>query len=204
MTNTATDRTPRADAQRNRAAIIEAALDCLAANPRASMAEIAQAAGVGRVTLYGHFSSRKDLIEAATVQTMGRADAQLAPLNLDGDPRDALELLVTSSWRILTDLHGILGAAEQELGIDRIREHHDQTMLRVRRLIERGQAEGVFRRDQPAAWLTACYFAILHGAATEIRAGRLSEAQATKEIPATIQALMSVPAGQEFPAVRTS
>jgi AcrR family transcriptional regulator len=196
MTNAATDRIRRADAQRNRAAIIDASLACLAANPRASMAEIAQAAGVGRVTLYGHFSSRKELIEAATVQTMSRADAQLAPLDLDGAPREALHLLATSSWRILDDLHGLLSAAEQELGTDRIREHHGQTLFRVHQLIERGQAEGVFRSDQSAAWLTACYFAILHGAATEIRAGRLSEAQAAKAIPDTIQALVSVPATQ--------
>lgn len=194
MTSAATDRAPRADAQRNRAAIIDAALTCLAADPRASMADIAQAAGVGRVTLYGHFSSRRELIEAATVQTMSRADAELSPLDLDGDPLAALERLVTTSWRILDDLQGLLTAAEAELGADRIRDHHEQTMHRVTHLIERGQAESRFRSDQPAAWLTACYFAILHGAATEIRAGRLSEAAATTVIPATIRAIVSVPA----------
>ncbi len=194
MTNATTDRIRRADAQRNRAAIIEAALVCLAANPRVSMTEIAHAAGVGRVTLYGHFSSRRELLDAAAAQTISRADAQLAPLDLDGDAREALELLVTSSWRIIDNFHGLLGAAEQELGADRIHEHHDQTMLRVRRLIERGQAEARFRSDQPAEWLTACFFAILHGAATEIREGRLSEDTAAKVIPATVQALVSVPA----------
>ncbi|MBC7441465.1 MAG: TetR/AcrR family transcriptional regulator [Ramlibacter sp.] len=194
--NSAIDRAPRADAQRNRAAIIDAALSCLAAKPTASMAVIAQAAGVGRVTLYGHFSSRTELIEAATVQIMSRVDAELSPLDLDGDPRDALERLVTRSWRILDDLRGILTAGEQELGTDRIRENHDQSMRRVHQLIERGQAESVFRSDQSAGWLTACYFAILHGAATEIRAGRLSETQAATVIPETIQAIMSVPAAR--------
>jgi AcrR family transcriptional regulator len=191
MTNAAPDRHRRADAQRNRAAIIDAALTCLAANPRASMTDIAHAAGVGRVTLYGHFSSRKELIEEAAVQTMSRADAQLSSLDLGGDPLDALELLVTSSWRILDDLQGLVGAAEQELGADRIREHHDQTMHRVHRLIERGQAEAVFRSDQSAAWLTACYFAVLHGASAEIRAGRLADEEAARVIPETIRALVS-------------
>jgi AcrR family transcriptional regulator len=52
----------RADARRNIAAILDAAVASLADNPDASMAEIAARAGVGRVTLYGHFKTRAELI----------------------------------------------------------------------------------------------------------------------------------------------
>lgn len=45
-------RSKRADAQRNIEAILDAAAVCLSGNPEASIAEIAQTAGVGRVTLY--------------------------------------------------------------------------------------------------------------------------------------------------------
>ncbi len=189
MTDELTGQARRADAQRNRAAIIDAALVCLAANPRASMTEIARAAGVGRVTLYGHFSSRKELLDAAAAQTMGLAEAKLAPLNLDGDPGEALELLVRSSWRIVDDFHGLLAAAEDELGSDHIRAHHDATMLRVRRLIERGQEAGVFRTDLSSRWLTACFFSLLHGAAAEVRAGHLKESDVATALPATIKSL---------------
>lgn len=173
---------------------MHAAVACLAENPRASMAEIAQAAGVGRVTLYGHFSSRRELVESIVESTMREADEQLAPLKLDGDPHAALDLLITSSWRIVDRFHALIGAAEQELGIDRIRDHHDQTMLRVRRLIERGQAEGSFRTDQSSEWIAACFFAILHGASAEIRAGRLREADASSVLTSTIRSLVSTPA----------
>ena len=54
--------TKRADAQRNIAAILAAAGDCLGRDPGASTSEIAKAAGVGRVTLYGHFPSRAELV----------------------------------------------------------------------------------------------------------------------------------------------
>jgi TetR/AcrR family transcriptional repressor of mexCD-oprJ operon len=191
MSNDPMDRLPRADAQRNRAAIIDAALTCLAGNPRASMSEIAKAAGVGRVTLYGHFASRNELIEAAAAQTMARVETELAPLDLDGDPREALDVLVRSSWRIVDDLHGLVSAAEQELGDDHIRAHHDQVMLRVRQLIERGQAEGSFRTDLSARWLTACFFSLLHGASSEIRAGRLDEADAANALPKTIWSVVA-------------
>lgn len=193
MSTEPTDRNQRADAQRNRSAIIDAALACLAMNPRASMSDIASAAGVGRVTMYGHFASRKELVEAAAVRTMGRVEAELAPLDLDGDPGEALDVLVRSSWRTVDDLHGLMTAAEQELGEDRIRDHHDQTMHRVHRLIARGQAEGAFRTDLTADWLTACFFSLLHGASSEIRAGRLSEDEAAAALPETIRSLVVVP-----------
>ncbi|MCQ6269374.1 hypothetical protein M8J71_02535 [Pseudarthrobacter sp. R1] len=105
----------------------------------------------------------------------------------------------TSAFGLIHNFRGLLGAAEEGLGADRIRQHHDELMLRVRRLIERGQAEARFRSDQPAEWLVACFFAILHGAETEIREGRLNEAAAEKVIPQTIQALVSIPNATEFP-----
>lgn len=180
----------RADAVRNRDVILDAALASLLENPQASMAEIAQAAGVGRVTLYGHFASREELIDALFERTIDRAEAQLAMLDLAGDPEQALELLVRSSWRIVDAFQRLLGAAEQALSSDRIRDHHQQPMQRVTGLIARGQAEGRFRTDLPAAWLTACFHAILHAAAAEVRTGRLAEEDAATVIPATISAML--------------
>ena len=200
MTDEQTGQTRRADAQRNRAAIIDATLACLATNARASMTEIAHAAGVGRVTLYGHFSSRRELLNAAAAQTMRLAEAELAPLDLDGDPGEALDLLVRSSWRIVDNFHGLLAAAEDELGSDHIRAHHEATMLRVRLLIERGQGAGVFRADLSSGWLTTCFYSLLHGAAAEIRAGRLKESEVTAALPATIKSLTAIPAAEARPA----
>src|SRR5690348_8100542 len=91
----------RADARRNIAAILDAATDCLARDPEVSIADIAVAAGVGRITLYGHFRTRADLIDAVMVRTVERADAILDATDTSGDPADALARLVASSWRIV-------------------------------------------------------------------------------------------------------
>ncbi|WP_256863073.1 TetR/AcrR family transcriptional regulator [Microbispora sp. GKU 823] len=54
----------RADARRNRALIVDAAVDLFTARgPEASMEEIAQAAGLGVGTLYRHFPDRRALLE---------------------------------------------------------------------------------------------------------------------------------------------
>jgi AcrR family transcriptional regulator len=54
----------RADARRNREAAIDAAVELLARTPDASMLEVADAAKLGRTTLYRHFPAREDLILA--------------------------------------------------------------------------------------------------------------------------------------------
>ncbi|HYU04622.1 MAG TPA: helix-turn-helix domain-containing protein, partial [Jatrophihabitantaceae bacterium] len=80
----------RADARQNIASILDAALRCFARDPNASVADIAQAAGVGRVTLYGHFSSRADLVDAVLTRTIAHADTVLDATDTTGDPREAL------------------------------------------------------------------------------------------------------------------
>ena len=54
----------RAVGDRNRVAILEAAIGVLGAQPDAGIAEVAAAAGVGRATVYRHFAAREELIEA--------------------------------------------------------------------------------------------------------------------------------------------
>lgn len=184
-----TQRPRRADAERNREAILHAASRCLGANPRASMAEIASEAGVGRVTMYGHFSSRGEVIEAAFVRAMDRADSTLSGLDLEGDPFAALERLVVASWRIVGESRLVLQAAEEELGPDVVRQHHAEPLDRVRRLVRRGRRSGVFRKDLPEDWLIACYYAVLHGAAEESRSGRLADTQADRVVMRTINSL---------------
>ncbi len=71
MPHTATRPSRRADAQHNADKILDAAVACLGHNPYASVSESAQAAGVGRVTLYGHFS-RETLVEAAMIRVLER------------------------------------------------------------------------------------------------------------------------------------
>ena len=60
MTTASQEGTPklRADARRNIELILDAAEACLTRNPDASMSDIAAEAGLGRVTIYGHFTSR--------------------------------------------------------------------------------------------------------------------------------------------------
>lgn len=178
----------RADARRNRAAIVASTISTLRGDPDASVAEIAQAAGVGRVTLYGHFASRAELVEAALIDVLDRGNEALSALDLDAAPPEALARLVDSSWSLLEESRSLLAAAQRELPQGRVRELHDVVEARVRALVVRGQDEGAFRDDLPVDWLLATMHALMHGAADEIAAGRLEPNRAGPLLQATLLA----------------
>ena len=195
MSNPAHAAGRRADARRNAEAIVRAAVEVLGYRPDASVAEIAQAAGVGRVTLYGHFPSRADLVEAALAHALALGHTVLDPVDLEGDAAGALTRLVDASWRLVATSRGLLMAAEKELTPGRIRDMHIDHAARAERLITRGQAEGSFRSDLPASWLVAVLQQVIHGAADEITAGRLEEADAARYITATVLGAFAPPSG---------
>src|SRR5206468_3330957 len=117
----ATAKEKRADARRNIEAILDAARTCLIRDPDANIGEIAKAAGIGRVTLYGHFSTRADLVDAVFTRTLEESDHVLHAVDLSGDPRTALTRLIDSSWRIVHRFRALLQAAQRALPPERIR-----------------------------------------------------------------------------------
>lgn len=88
---TSTGRSLRADAARNRAAVVAAARAAFAdRGVEASFEEIARAAGVGPGTLYRHFPSRSDLVAAAVADHVAELRADAHHLHSAEDPIDAL------------------------------------------------------------------------------------------------------------------
>lgn len=181
-------RAQRADARRNVSAILDAATDCLARDPEMSVADIASHAGVARITLYGHFKTRTELVDAVLTRTLDRADAILEHTDTGGEPSAALSRLVGSSWQIVVQYRNILAAARRELPPERIRGTHDRVLRRIRMLITRGQRSGAFRTDLPKTWLTTVAFSLMHAAAEDVNAGRLKPDQAGTVITQTLLA----------------
>ncbi|WP_188193165.1 TetR/AcrR family transcriptional regulator [Nonomuraea sp. SYSU D8015] len=184
--------TRRADAERNIAAILEAGTRLLSYDPGASVADIAKAAGVGRVTLYGHFPSREALVDAVLDHAGGVADTVLEDPSIDTAPApEAMAGLLRSSWEILDRHRRLFVAADRVMATERIREHHDRPLRRVERLIARGQRESVFRTDLPLPWLVTTFFAIIHSAAQEREAGRLAADEVERVLVTTMLSLLT-------------
>ncbi|MEV4537757.1 TetR family transcriptional regulator [Asanoa sp. NPDC049518] len=185
----------RADAERSIARIVAAAREALSRDPDATVDDIARAAGVGRMTLYGHFRTRPELVEAAIADALRSGEQTLGGLDLTGDARDALTRLLESSWTLVSESAALLVAAQKVLPEGRVRDLHADAAERMEELIERGQRQGAFRTDLPTAWLVNAVQYLLHGAAEEIRAGRLKTADAGGVVTATIQSMLSAAKG---------
>jgi TetR/AcrR family transcriptional regulator, mexCD-oprJ operon repressor len=167
----------------------------LARDPETSIADIAAAAGVGRITLYGHFKTRAELVDAVLARTIEHADAILDATDAGGDPAGALARLVAASWQLVHQFSNILLAAHRELPAERIRGVHDPILRRVRSLIGHGLRAGTFRTDLPEQWLTTTVFSLMHAAAQDAAAGRIEPGDAAGLITATLQAAFTPPAG---------
>ncbi|MEE4021549.1 TetR/AcrR family transcriptional regulator [Gordonia sp. PKS22-38] len=188
--------TKRADARMNAAAIVDAATRLLARDPDASLADIAREAGVGRVTLYGHFDSRATLIAAVVDAAMARAESELSDVDLDGEPVEVMRRLLAASWR-LTHRHGALvQAAEKSLSSEDLHEAHLEPIARMRTLLERGRSAGRFRDDMPLAWQITTIQDILHGASRAVYRGEHTPDVAGELIEATVLAVLAPPTGE--------
>jgi AcrR family transcriptional regulator len=167
----------RADAERNIASITDAALEALASDPDASMAEIARRAGVVRATIYMHFPTREALLDAVmehAVAQVAEATAQAEPSR--GEPEEALRRVLGATWHTLSDFHALLAINTGRLSARELHRRHQPVMTLFVPLIERGQKKGVFRPDLPVSWHLAMIRAVAHAASAEVRSGRIAEA----------------------------
>jgi AcrR family transcriptional regulator len=191
-----TQRRRRSDADRSVAAILAASLDALASDPDASMAEIARRAGVVRATIYVHFPTREALLDAVMEHAVGQvAEATRGAEPTRGAPAEALERVLLATWDKLSNFHTLLAINTSRLSAKELHRRHLPVMTQFVPLIERGQADGVFRRDVPVSWHLAVIRALVHAASAELQSGRLSEAEVEATIVTTVLAAMRGPDG---------
>lgn len=184
----------RADARRNVDRILDAGLTLFAQDPKVSMTDVARAAGVGRVTLYGHFSSREELLTAVVDRAVTQATRAMDErFDDDLDPGQLIVRLVESAWETLERFGRVRLSALESHSPEWLRDMHDPVLRRMESLFSRGQAEGLFRTDVPVSWMVTTLYALLHAADDEVAAGRLERSAAASLVTDTLQAAFAPP-----------
>jgi TetR/AcrR family transcriptional repressor of mexCD-oprJ operon len=182
----------RATAVRNIEAILDAAERLLGSGRQAAIAAVANEAGVSRVTVYAHFRTREQLLEAVVERTVRRTTEALDAVGPeDGPPLDALQRLIEVGWRDLERNNAIAQAAAEQLSAEALRQTHEAAHRRLRKLVDRGRREGAFRRDVPAEWLVTAFHALVHAAGDDVRAGRMRPNAALDALSATVRDIFS-------------
>ncbi|MGW6565645.1 TetR/AcrR family transcriptional regulator [Streptomyces sp. NPDC054975] len=183
----------RADAERSRVAVLDAAVRLLAERPDAGMAAIAAAAGVTRQTVYAHFGTRDALLDAVADRITDQAMAAMDEAEANGGPAlDQLLQLQDIGWRLFEQNPVLLQLGGTRAGAAAAPARHEPVAARLARLIEQGQASGEFDPAPPSTWLVAAVTALGHAAGDEVGARRLSVDEAATWLRAATLALLGV------------
>jgi AcrR family transcriptional regulator len=147
-----TGRTRRADAERNRRRLLDAATEMFCERGLdVGVGEIAQQAGVGRGTLFRNFPTKEHLIAAIVVErineSIGRGRAALAA----DDPGDALFALIDQSVsRSQVDRPLFDALSDDWMANEEIHCGHVELIGVLEALLHRAQEEGTVRSDVSA------------------------------------------------------
>lgn len=143
-------RKPRADAERNRARVLEVAKEAFTrSGPDASLDDIAKQAGVGPGTLYRHFPSREALIEAVyrtEVEKLAAAERNFAETMPPIEALRAWMLLfvdyIATKKIISAALNTLVGDPKRVFGAS-----YNQVWEAMRALVKRAVKSGDIRKD---------------------------------------------------------
>ncbi|MCG5220758.1 TetR/AcrR family transcriptional regulator [Streptosporangium sp. KLBMP 9127] len=147
--------------------IIVAAIQHLNHDPAASIADIAEAAGVSRATLHRHFTSREDLLLVLNHRALDLwKDAQVKA-GVEEAVRSGEPAVITTALSEM--LSGLIDAAEEysfvltDLGmsVPELRERSDELEGRELALYQAAQRAGVLRADLPVRWISNTVYGLL-------------------------------------------
>jgi AcrR family transcriptional regulator len=158
-------------------ALLDVAVEVLVADPSASLAEVAEAAGVGRTTLHKRYPKRGDLLRAVghraldkweqVIEAAERSDAD------DGGLRALVEAMVPIGpylaflWRT--------PAFDHSEDINRRWRSVDPRTLAV---LKRVQGRGLVRPDLADYWLLQTFYSLVYVAAESVQTGHLARRDA--------------------------
>ena len=160
-------------------AIIEAAFTLFRENPRASLAEIAELAGVGRVTLHRYFSGRDDLvIELAKLALKELDDAAEKAAEHAPSYTEAMRLMLFALVP-LADRQWFLSHQEVDDHPD-IQKEYERQIAEMNDVINEAKKEGGFDASVPSRWISEAFDGLLYAAWEMVRNEEATAKQAAE------------------------
>ena len=159
-------RKPRADAQKNRELLLEAAKDVLGrGGPNASLEAVARRAGVGIGTLYRHFPTREELFMAVFSRELDQLIVTAEELVERDAPLDAIRSWLHANVDLVETKRGMLGAMSLVMTEDLKQGYTERSILvraAVDQLLDKGRSIGEIREGVSAEDLMQTLYAICY------------------------------------------
>ena len=151
-----------ANAQATRARILEAARRELGRDPDSGLGDIAEAAGVARRTIYGHFAGRAALVHGLAAdarEAVRRASAAARAPTPDAVTAPAH--FVLTLWPVGNRYRMLITLAHRDLGPDEVDALLGPARDTVAGILAQGQYQGVFHTAVPPVPLTRAVEALV-------------------------------------------
>lgn len=140
-------RARRADAQRNRARILEAAYSAFCRDPDVSLNQIARLAGVGPGTLYRHFPTREELLLAVYQEELAALIEAVEPLLAEQPPLDAFRTWARELAAQMRVKHGLGEALSSPTAQAAIQANYGPVISAIQRLLDAAASQGDIQTD---------------------------------------------------------
>lgn len=187
----ASTRAQRADARRNRDAVVETAIELFDRDPGASMGEIAVASKVGRTTVYRHFPTRDDLLMAMFGRVVEEArEMTLEVVERATSAEDLLRRLTPAMVRLglrFRFLHTYRHLGQQAL--ESSKQVPDDP---IRLFLAEARERGEVRPGLSDQWIASTIQALAIAALDDLHAGFTDEASAELQLAETLVAAIVV------------
>ena len=149
--------------ERSRQAILAAAAECLARNPDAGLSEIARQAGIGRATLYRHFTSREVLLVELATESLEQTERACAFIDEQGlRGRAAIEALFRTLVPMSTRYGYLVDLWRAVEGQQDIRDKTDAQAQQMLTVMDQARQQGEIRTNLPDTWLLAAFDHLLY------------------------------------------
>lgn len=189
----------RADARENRKKIIEATIEALQDNPQSSIASIARIAGVGRMTLIGHFRTRSELLDATLHSLVEKQESIVSSLesthaavSTDQDERSIFIHLLEHSWENIASAAILFDACSMELDAEHISLLRSRFNKGLIELIQQGYEDKYFNTSLELDWILGVIEAVCTHATRVVKEGLMQEKEAAQCIITTVLSGLSL------------
>ncbi len=172
--------------RKTQAAILDAAAARWAANPGASLGEIAADAGVGRATLHRYFPSREALARELALDALRACDEACTEIEEQASSAaDALARVIAALVPLGDRVQCLVSLPEvfqdtEVVGVCRRQSRETAD------LVEAAKAEGGLDPTVPTAWIVEALDALIYAAWTAVQDGRLAKNDAALFVDRTL------------------
>ena len=168
-------RSPRADAQRNRARLLAVALEAFSSGHAVTLESIARTAGVGIGTLYRHFPTRDALVEAVYRTELTRLCDGAPGLLSSAAPDAALRTWMSDYAEFVATKREMAAALRTLIASGAITSTQTRAQLgeAIGVLLAAGADDGSLRTDVDAGDVVAAMAGVLLAAASPAQRDRM-------------------------------